>query len=147
MEDLEMVLMKGPWFISEHFLSIRRWEANFKPSEAQVSSMAVWVRLNELPIEYYDAEVLWQIGKSLRMVLRLDTHTATEARGRYPRLCVQVDVSKPLVTVVQIGQRNQTVVYEGVNKLCFSCGRLGHRREICQYTIKPLSPSRKILLC
>lgn len=34
MEDHEMVLMKGPWFIGEHFLSIRRWEANFKPSEA-----------------------------------------------------------------------------------------------------------------
>lgn len=23
MDDLEMVLMKGPWFIGEHFLSIR----------------------------------------------------------------------------------------------------------------------------
>lgn len=57
-EDLERVLMRGPWFIGEHFLSIRRWEANFIPSEARISSVAVWVRLNELPIEYYDAEVL-----------------------------------------------------------------------------------------
>ncbi|KAK9999329.1 hypothetical protein SO802_018932 [Lithocarpus litseifolius] len=90
-DDLEMVLMKGPWFISEQFLSIRRWEANFKPSEAQVSSVAVWVRLNELPIEYYDGEVLREIGNALGKVLRVDTHTAIEARGRYARLCVQVD--------------------------------------------------------
>ena len=34
MEDIELVLKKGPWFIGEHFLSIRKWEANFKPSEA-----------------------------------------------------------------------------------------------------------------
>ena len=34
MEDLELVLKKGPWFIREHFLSIWKWEANFKPSEA-----------------------------------------------------------------------------------------------------------------
>ena len=34
MEDLELVLKKGPWFIGEQFLSIRKWEANFKPSEA-----------------------------------------------------------------------------------------------------------------
>ena len=41
-DDLEMVLMKGPWFIGEHFLSIHRWEVNFKLSEVQVSSMVVW---------------------------------------------------------------------------------------------------------
>ena len=41
MEDLELVLKKGPWFIGEHFLSIRKWEANFKLSEAQVPSIAV----------------------------------------------------------------------------------------------------------
>lgn len=87
-DDLEMVLMKGPWFIGEHFLSIRRWEVNFKPSEVQVSSMVVWVRLNELPIEYYDGEVLRHIGKALGKVLKVDMHTATEARGRYARLCV-----------------------------------------------------------
>ena len=142
-EDLELVLKKGPWFIGEHFLSIRKWEANFKPSEAQVSSVAVWVRFHELPIEYYDAEVLRQIGRALGRVLRVDTHTATEARGRYARVCVQVDVSKPLVTAVRIGQRNQPVAYEGVSKLCFSCGRLGHRNETCPYTIKPPPSPRK----
>ena len=62
MEDLELVLKKGPWFIGEHFLLIRKWEANFKPSEAQVSSVAVWVRLNDLTIKYYDAKVLRQLG-------------------------------------------------------------------------------------
>ena len=40
-EDLEMVLKKGPWFIREYFLSIQRWGANFKPSKALVSSVAV----------------------------------------------------------------------------------------------------------
>uniref|UniRef100_A0A7N2LRD1 CCHC-type domain-containing protein n=1 Tax=Quercus lobata TaxID=97700 RepID=A0A7N2LRD1_QUELO len=114
MDDLEMVLMK----------------------EAQVSSVVVWVKLNEFPIEYYDAEILRQIGKALGPVLRVDTHTETKARGRYAGLSVQVDVSKSLNTMVRIKQCNQAVVYEGVNKLCFSCGRLGHRREICSYTIK-----------
>ncbi|KAK9995977.1 hypothetical protein SO802_020663 [Lithocarpus litseifolius] len=114
-------------------------EANFKPSKALVSSVAVWVRLNELPIEYYDATVLWHIDQALETVLRVDMHTATEARGRYACLCVQVDKSKPLVTTVRLGHHNQPVAYEGLNRLCFACGRLGHRREACQFTIK--SPS------
>ncbi|XP_030928973.1 uncharacterized protein LOC115955074 isoform X1 [Quercus lobata] len=48
-DDLKMVLMKGPWFIGEHFLSIRCWEANFKPSEVQVSSVAVKSSVSSLP--------------------------------------------------------------------------------------------------
>ncbi|KAK9996644.1 hypothetical protein SO802_021330 [Lithocarpus litseifolius] len=89
-EDYNAVLEKGPWFIGEHFLSIRPWEPNFRPSTASVSSIAVWVRLNELPIEYYEAEVLKEIGRSIGNVLRIDTHTATEARGRYARICIQI---------------------------------------------------------
>nr|POF15884.1 uncharacterized protein CFP56_17124 [Quercus suber] len=135
-EDHDMVLRKGPWFVGEHFLSIRPWEPNFQPSSTNVSSIAVWIRLNELPIEYYELEVLTQIGNAVGKILRIDTYTANEARGRFARLCVQVDVDKPLVTTVLIGGIHQTVNYEGIHKLCFSCGRIGHRKEACPYTIR-----------
>lgn len=82
-EDYENVLKKGPWFVSGHFLSIRPWEPNFKLALAGVSSVAVWVRLNELPIEYYNAKALLQIGRFIENVLRIDTHTAAESRGRF----------------------------------------------------------------
>nr|POE84565.1 hypothetical protein CFP56_71408 [Quercus suber] len=55
-EDYETILRKGSWFIGEHFLSIRSWEPNFRPAMANVSLVAVWIRLNELPIEYYNVE-------------------------------------------------------------------------------------------
>ena len=80
-EDLEMVLKKGPWFVGGHFLSIWKWEASFKPSEAIVSSVAMWVRLNELSIGYYKASVLRQIEQALGTILRVDMHTALEARS------------------------------------------------------------------
>lgn len=103
--------------------------------------MTVWVRLNELPIEYYDAIVLRQIVQALGTVLRVNIHTALEDKGRYARIYIQVDMSKPLVTTVRIGQRCQLIIYEGVNQLCFTCGHLGHRREIFQFTVKPYSPA------
>ena len=40
-EDCEVVLRNGPWFIGENFLSIRPWEPNFKPAEANISSLAI----------------------------------------------------------------------------------------------------------
>ncbi|XP_030941485.1 uncharacterized protein LOC115966379 [Quercus lobata] len=69
-EDHDMVLRRCPWFIEDHFLSIRPWEPNFKPSTASVSTIAVWIRLNELPIEYYEVEVLQQLGNSIGKVLQ-----------------------------------------------------------------------------
>ena len=57
-DDCEAVLKNGPWFIGGNFLSIRPWVPDFNPSEAGISSVIVWVRLNELPIEYYDVEAL-----------------------------------------------------------------------------------------
>ena len=80
-EDYENVLRKGPWFIRDHFLSIRPREPDFKPALASVSSIAVWIRLNELPIEYYNAEALQHIGKAIGNVLRVDTFTALCASG------------------------------------------------------------------
>ena len=125
------MLKKGPWFIGRHFLSIRPWELYFKPSSANVSSVAVWIRLNELPIEFYNAEALLHIRKAIGNVLRVDTYTTSETRGRFARLCVQVDVDKPLINTVLIGRFEQAVTCKGIHKMCFSCGRLGHRRESC----------------
>ena len=81
--DYAAVLENGHWFIGDHFLSIRPWEPNFRPSTVNVASIAVWIRLSKLPIEYYEMEVLKQIGRSIGNVLRIDTHTASEARGRF----------------------------------------------------------------
>ena len=140
MEDYDLVLDEGPWFIGEHFLSIRPWVPNFRPCSTDVSSIAIWVRLNDLPIEYFQMEALKEIGSTIRKVLRIDTHTALEARGRYARICVQIDVEKPPINALLIENFKQPINYEGIHKLCFSCGRIGHRKEDCPHIIRPVQP-------
>ena len=78
-EDHASMLEKGPWFIGENFLSIRPWEPNFKPSTTSMTSIAVWIRFNELPIEYYETQTLKKIGSTIGTDLRIDTHMAVEA--------------------------------------------------------------------
>lgn len=69
-------------------------------------------------------------------MLRIDGHTATNARGRFAQLCVQVSLDKPLVKNILIGKFRQPITYEGIHSLCFSCGRLGHRKDTCLQTIR-----------
>ena len=135
-EDLDSVLEKRPWFIGDFFLSLRPWEPFFKPSTANVSSIAVWVRLHELLIELHETKGLKQIGKSLGRMLRIDAHTAMEARGKYGRLCIQIDANKPLVNTILIGRFEQLVSYVGIHKLCFTCGKVGYKMEACPYMIQ-----------
>ena len=56
--DYDKVLRGGPWFVGEHFLAIKPWEPYFKASKATFTSVAVWVRLSKLPIDFYDTLVL-----------------------------------------------------------------------------------------
>ena len=91
-------------FIGEHFLTIKPWEPYFKASDAKLTSVAVWVRLPELSIEFYDASVLKEIGSVIGPVLHIDSCMASETRGGYARLCVQLDLDKPLISSIQVGR-------------------------------------------
>lgn len=51
-------------------------------------------------------------------------------------MCVQVNLDKPLLRKIYISKIEQCVQYEGINALCFSCGRIGHKREACPYYIR-----------
>ena len=64
-DDHSRVLREGLWFIGGHYLSIRGWEPNFRLELASLSTVAVWVRLPVLPIEYYEPSVLRDIRKAI----------------------------------------------------------------------------------
>lgn len=90
------------------------------------------MRFPELPIEFYDIEVLKEIGSAIGPVLRIDSYTAIGSRGSYARLCIQIEINKPLITSICIGRMVQQVKYKGISTLCFSCGCFGHKQEIAK---------------
>lgn len=137
-EDHVRVLRDGPWFVGGHYLSIRGWDPNFKSSTTNLLLVAVWIWLPELPIKYYEPSALRPIGETIGPVLRIDTYTATETRGRFARICVQVNLYKPITKLLRMGRIEQPVQYEGLNSLYFRCGRVGHRVEKCPYTVRTL---------
>ncbi|XP_019251145.1 PREDICTED: uncharacterized protein LOC109230067 [Nicotiana attenuata] len=116
-------LRLGPWFISGNFLSIRKWEPKFVPQEATLSTTAIWIRLPQLPMEFYDKEILQKVGRKLGKLLKIDSCTSSTLRGRYARICIQVPLETPIETSVIIGDHKQAVIYKVEGTLCTSCGR------------------------
>ncbi|KAI3883878.1 hypothetical protein MKX03_017341 [Papaver bracteatum] len=130
-DDYRFALLEGPWFIGGHHLSMRRWTPNFKSSIASVNTSVVWDRLPELPLEFFDKYVLEKVGAKIGRLIKVDNTTELVLRGRYARVCVEIATSKPLVPFVRIGSVLQKVEYEGLNMICFHCGKMTHKKENC----------------
>lgn len=139
--DLDDVLKGGLWFVGQQFLAIRHWEPEFKASMALCLSVAVWIQLPKLPIKYYDPTILRKLGSTIGPILRIDSHTINGERGRFARLCIQVNINKPLIKCIKIGKMTQALQYEGFHSLCFACGHIGHRKEGCPMVIRKSKPS------
>jgi hypothetical protein len=135
-EDQYAALMNGPWFIYDHYLTVKEWSPNFHPASDTIKTVAVWIRISGLPIEYYDAKVLKSVGDRVGRTVKVDKNTLTQERGKYARLCVEVDLTKPLLAMFTIKDRKYNVEYEGLHLLCTTCGKFGHYKEGCPDKLK-----------
>ena len=125
--DYQHALMDGPWFVGYQYLNVQAWEPNFHPNVSKITSTVVWIRQEQLPIEYYHADFLKHVGNKLGKLLKIDVVTSAAIRGCYARLCVQFNIAYPLPKRVKIDAFRQDIVYENLPVLCFRCGCLGHR--------------------
>ncbi|KAI9110923.1 hypothetical protein K1719_018043 [Acacia pycnantha] len=127
-EDYMEALTGGPWVISDAYLSASRWRPEFNPKNAKINSVIAWVRFPDLPAQLFDKKFLLNLGNSIGREIRLDVHTAQRARGKFARMCVELDLTKPLVLEFNVEGQLLSVVYESIGQLYNKCGRVGHMK-------------------
>lgn len=65
----------------------------------------IWVRFQELPLEVFDEEALSDLGELVGRTIKVDPISIDAYRGRYARVCVEVDLEKPLIpSVIVFGE-------------------------------------------
>lgn len=70
-------------------------------------------------------------GGKLGTMLKVDQLTSFQARGQYARICVEIDLTKKLVSKIEVLGHTLLLEYEGLHSICFSCGRVGHKADKC----------------
>ncbi|KAL6141496.1 hypothetical protein ACLB2K_059784 [Fragaria x ananassa] len=65
-----------------------------------------------------------------------------QARGKFARVCVEVDLGKPLKPFVEVESVAYSVIYEGISLIFFECGCFGHSKDKCPIIVSPtVNPS------
>lgn len=140
--DCAKILTGGPYKIYGHYLAVQLWKPNFRSCQAKAPTTAVWIHFPRLSMDYYHESILLFLGNKVGKSLRVDKTTLMAGVGRFARVCVEIDLSKPLVPMIDFESVEPDgavttgilpVVYEGLHVICFGCGEYGHRKENCSY--------------
>ncbi|XP_021838157.2 uncharacterized protein [Spinacia oleracea] len=143
--NYNFVLSQGPWMLDDNYLTIRKWVPNFVPDEESIKVLTTWVRIPNLSVEYFDINFLNRIGSKIGKVLRVDRSTAQADRGKFTRLSIEIDLTKPLLSKFWLNGKIWKIQYEGIRMICFKCGTMGHNEEECSTFKQPEAPQDNLV--
>ncbi|KAJ4838324.1 hypothetical protein Tsubulata_043031 [Turnera subulata] len=129
--DYIHALTEGPWTIFGHALCVQPWSPGFRETTGKVEQDVVWVRFPDLSLNRYHSRILKVMGNLIGKAVKVDYHTEKTQRGKFAKMAVVVDLTKPLKGTLNLEGETIKVGYEGLPHICYFCGRYGHNEVVC----------------
>ncbi|KAL8128957.1 hypothetical protein V2J09_018112 [Rumex salicifolius] len=125
-EEYEVALTRCPWKVFGSYLMSQAWSPDFDPLCDDIITTRVWVRLTNLPVNFYHKAILKGIVAGLGYPVKVDMTTLKLGRARFARVCV-------MTTQGDDGGKHDRyfVAYEGLTNICSGCGIYGHLVATC----------------
>ncbi|KAI9125222.1 hypothetical protein K1719_003838 [Acacia pycnantha] len=118
--------------INHHYLIVQRWQPNFNPWKVDLQChIATWIRLPDVPFEFYNVESLCRIGNMIGKMIKVDRTTSIYDKGGFAHICVEIDLQQPLHPSYTVFGEERPIIYEGLHQVCFTCGRYSHQKDNC----------------
>jgi hypothetical protein len=104
--------------------------------EDDLARVLVWVRLYNVPLEYWTIKGLSCVASAIGVPLHADHTTLLRKRLNYARVCIEIDASKMLVKEYDLRCPNGLFItvsanYEWIPSKCSNCNVFGHTTSIC----------------
>ncbi|XP_058784781.1 uncharacterized protein LOC131659638 [Vicia villosa] len=153
-DDLDAVLMRGPYTLRNISVMLREWKPNFDLKRDMLRTLPIWVKLPKLPLHLWGAKSLSKIGRAIRVPLVTDECTANKLRVSYARILVEVVITKEMTKEIAIkdceGRKLlQPVEYEWKPLYCERCQCIGHKcKDYVKKQWKPKAmPPDQAIIC
>jgi len=101
------------------------WVPFFDPYNSPITSVDQWIRIPRLPWELWEADYLTDLLKCVGNVVRIDQNTLLRLKGKFARVCVNIDITKPLPGSITVSRAEGCirvpVIFEGLHEVCPLC--------------------------
>ena len=131
-QERSRIMAEGPWFIQGVHIWTQNWEPNFRPSTANCNKGVVWMSLPELPLEFYDKDILSKVGSSVGDIIRIDAKSLEGGSKRFAKICLLADKSKEPPKGAWLGKSYQPIEFLEGLWYCGNCQSFGHGRGACE---------------
>ncbi|GLJ20581.1 hypothetical protein SUGI_0374780 [Cryptomeria japonica] len=130
-------------------LNIQRWHRNFNPLKTDPYDKPLWIRLNNLSMEYWTEEAPEKVGRSLGTLMDIDVDIAQGNSDLYARLQLVAVRRIPLhVKLCAHGMEwIQSIEIEEETFYYLNCGRQNHstsKRKVPKKEKKEWRQNKKI---
>lgn len=107
-----------------------QWTSSFEKRK-ESPKVNRWIRLPNLPINFYTPKCMEGIGNAITKFVAVNERTIRKTNPGTARLCVELDLSKPLPQRIWLGTSLhkgfwQRIVIEGKLDFCTVCELHGH---------------------
>ncbi|KAK0608558.1 hypothetical protein LWI29_032416 [Acer saccharum] len=131
-EACSNVLEAGPWLFAGRMVILKKWHPKLILSKDSYSKIPVWVKLFNIPHEYWNEEGLSHIASAVGKPLYADSLTESMKRISFARVCIEIDASCDLVDPFDLfignnldpkpGENVEILVeYQWKPKICTEC--------------------------
>ncbi|XP_050222915.1 uncharacterized protein LOC126673007 [Mercurialis annua] len=140
-EDRRRVIAGGPWKFQELLIVLEIPEGLGDHSNMKFDKVPFWIQIHNLPLMCLNSEAGLSLGSQIGVVEKVDPGATGDCIGKYLRVRVKVDISKPLKRGLKVKVQEGVVViaglrYERLPDLCYNCGILGHPILECGVKMK-----------
>ncbi|KAL0407597.1 UNVERIFIED_CONTAM: putative ribonuclease H protein [Sesamum radiatum] len=132
--DYSRLWLRRIWFLQGFPMRVFKWTPTFTPTQ-ESSIVPIWVSFPELPAHLFCKDALFSVASMIGSPLQVDTLTLNKSKLSQARVCVEIDLLKPIIEEFDLLVNGvtivQKVVFEQLPEYCSLCKHVGHKDVNC----------------
>ncbi|KAL8459386.1 hypothetical protein ACS0TY_036760 [Phlomoides rotata] len=122
--DREKIFDRRSGQLKPGLLRLQHWVPDFNPYRVNTSVVQAWIRISELPLEYWNKHIITALASAVGTVIKIDERTLSRTMWRFARVLVELDLKH---------DREETLMFEREGHCSFVSIQYEHLPEFCKF--------------